>query len=320
MKQKIRVRDYKMGDGTLIQTADDFKNSATRDLAQLSDYNIDAAWINTFETARDAFSDKPTDVELMGLMMYATQQKNEARLLLLEEIRQVVGRARLVFSENDGRYRAFGTEDLSNQTDNDLVRTGRRVVRMGTNFLGDLAAKGLTQAILDNLLVLTNDFDVKIDVQGDKVKERDIAVDERIKLGNELYALLVELGDVGKLYWSSKNEAYYNDYVIYKSPGQAPPQFETEGEVLPGQIVSASVTGVSENTVFQLQNTGAALLEFYFALSPVEPSGTVLFVVPPNNELTVSAQDLGYNVEQGYTYLNVKNSEMVPSGYKILWE
>jgi len=40
---------------------------------------------------------------------------------------------------------------------------------------------------------------------------------ERLAVGNELYDLIVELCDVGKRIWEHKNEAFYNDYVLYAS-------------------------------------------------------------------------------------------------------
>ena len=319
MKQRIRTRDYKMGDATLIQLADDFKSSATRDLTELTSYGLSVAKLTTFQTLRDTFSDMPTDVELMGALMFCTQQKNDARNFVLEDIRQVTGRARMVYKETDGRYRSFGVEDLSNQTDNELVRTAKRVVRMGERFLTELADKGLTQAILDNLSALALDFDNKIDLQGDAIKARDIAVDERIAMGNELYARLVELGEMGKLFWASKNEAKYNDYIIYKSVGGKAPQHVAEGVVAAGSLVSASVSGISTDTELTLINDGGVDLQFYFAPSPVDETGAHIVVVPPNGELSVQALSLGFNEVDGSIYLNVRNTNLEAAGYRILW-
>ena len=319
MKQRIRTRDYKMGDATLIQLADDFKSSATRDLTELASYGLSVAKLTTFQTLRDTFSDMPTDMELMGALMYCTQQKNDARNLVLEDIRQVTGRARMVYKETDGRYRSFGVEDLSNQTDNELVRTAKRVVRMGERFLTELADKGLTQVILDNLSALALDFDTKIDLQGDAIKARDIAVDERIAMGNELYARLVELGEMGKLFWASKNEAKYNDYIIYKTVGGKAPQHVAEGVVVAGSLVSASVSGISADTELTLINDGGVDLQFYFAPSPVDETGAHIVVVPPNGELSVQALSLGFNEVDGSIYLNVRNTNLEAAGYRILW-
>ena len=319
MKKRIRTRDYKMSDAKLIQTADNFRSIGNRDLAELAVYNIDVAWMTNFENKRDEFSNTPTDVELMGDMIYATQQKNAARNVLLEEIRQMDVRAEFVFGKTDGRYRSFGFEDLSKQKDEALVRTGGRVFRRGTAFLTELGAKGLTVAMLTNLSNVTDDFDDKIDDQEDAVYARDIAVDERIRIGNELYAMLVELGEMGKAYWATRNEAKYNDYIIYRNPSEVPPQFETEGEVLPNLVVSTSVSGVSTNTVFELNNTNEAILEFYFAQTPTDPTGPNVIVVAPNSQLTVPALNLGFNEENGFTYLNVRNPSPQMGGYRILW-
>ena len=67
---------------------------------------------------------------------------------------------------------------------------------------------------------------------------------DRAILGNELYALIVEMFNAGKNYWFSRNEAKYKDYVIYNTPsGQA----ELSGEVgtITGVVFDAiSVEGI----------------------------------------------------------------------------
>jgi hypothetical protein len=125
--------------------------------------------------------------------------------------------------------------------------------------------------------------------------------------------------EMGKTYWATRNEAKYNDYIIYRNPSEVPPQFETEGEVLPNLVVSTSVSGVSINTVFELNNTNEAILEFYFAQTPTDPTGPNVIVVPPNAQLMVPAVNLGFNEENGFTYLNVKNPSPQMGGYRILW-
>ena len=320
MKLKIRKRDYKMGDATLVQTADDFVDSAQRDATELAAFGITPASITAIETARTAFADKPSDVFYMSDMMIATEAKNALRQQLLSEVRQIGGRAKIKFGEDSAKYRKFDLEKLSAQTDNDLVRVGRSAIEAATEYLAELATTGLTQTMIDDLKATNVAFDDAIDAQKKAIKKRDFAVDERIMLGNELYKLVVELAEYGKLCWEEVNEAKYNDYVIYRSAVAHPPLFETEGTVSAGEVVSASVSGVSVDTHLILANNSVVDLQFYFADSPVGETGAHIVVVPPNSELSVQAIALGFNEVEGSVYLNVRNTSLTDAGYKIKWD
>jgi hypothetical protein len=67
-------------------------------------------------------------------------------------------RVKLQFGLTSSKYRKFGTDTLSKQTDADLLITGKRVVRVAKMFLSELAKKGLTQTMLDTITGICNDF------------------------------------------------------------------------------------------------------------------------------------------------------------------
>lgn len=320
MKKREEVRDYKMSDGTLIQKSDTLQGVANRDLAELAGYGVEATTLTALEAARNAFDDTQTDEELMGDMVYATQLKNAKRVELLTAIKQIADRARIKFGKDDGRFRKFGVEMLSRNTDNELVRVGKRVGRVATEFLTELATEGLTEAMITAMLALKDEFDTLIDEQEEAVSNRDIAVDERIRLGNELYALMVNLAAKGKLCWESVNEAKYNDYVLTSSgsgSGGGTEPDVLEGSVAAGSVVNLSATGVSAATSFSLQNTGAAELKFYFAINPTDPSGPSEIFVPAGSTMSASAADLGYNEGGGFTRLMVANDSATGGSYRV---
>lgn len=319
MKLKIRKRTYRMKDADLTQTSDDIVDSAERDAAELVAYGITPVEITAIKAARDAFADMPSDNNFMADMMIATETKNATREQLHIAARQITGRAKIKFGDKSGKYRKFDTDDMSQLSDNDFVRAIRGVELAATEFLTELDSTGLTQTMIDDLLALRILFDDQVDAQKSAIKARDIAVDERIRLGNELYALLVTLADTGKLCWESVNEAKYNDYVIYKTSSSTTPQFEVDGSVDAGSVVSTSVTGITPETTLILRNTSTAVLDFFFAENPTDTTGTNVATVPANSEQTLTALQLGYNEAADIIRLNVFNQSAIAGSYEIEW-
>ena len=316
MPRREEIRRYRMSDAHLIQLADSVRQSAQRDATQLVDYGVSAATITALEAARDAFSDNPTDEELSGDLVIATQAKNANKTEVQRQVRQIADRARIKFGEADGRFRKFGVELLSRQGDDELIRTAKRVVRVATSLLPELTSEGVTAIKIAELGAIANTFDDLVDAQDEAFKNRDIAVDERISLGNNLYDLLVNLAAKGKLCWEDVNEAKYNDYILTSS-GSSNSQV-TEGAIAAQAIVSTSVTGVSPVTIFTLRNTGAVPLSFYFAELPTDPTGPSPITVAPNESVTRNALELGFSEQ--YSRLNVHNEQEAPSSYRIEWE
>lgn len=95
---------------------------------------------------------------------------------------------------------------------------GRRVVRVGTMYLSDLAPLGLTTAILSSLTTLCNDFENLIITQGIKIGERDITQKTVWKWAMLFLHQLKNYCRLAKSAWRTLDAAKYNDYLIYDSP------------------------------------------------------------------------------------------------------
>jgi hypothetical protein len=97
------------------------------------------------------------------------------------------------------------------------------VVRVGTEFLVDLTANGLTAAMLTAITTLCNEFDLLIIDMEVKIAERDIMQEDRVEAGNVIYKSLVSYTTTGLSIWETSDVAKYNDYVIYDTvTGEAP--------------------------------------------------------------------------------------------------
>jgi hypothetical protein len=76
---------------------------------------------------------------------------------------------------------------------------------------------GLTQPVLDKVLEATLAFENAVHLQRDKVSDRDIMVERRTEMGNQLYKELIVLCNIGKDIWLDKDSVKYEQYVIYES-------------------------------------------------------------------------------------------------------
>jgi hypothetical protein len=89
---------------------------------------------------------------------------------------------------------------------------------MANAYTVELQAKGLTAGMIADLDTKCTQFDLAIAAKEDAVLAREVATEQRVTLANDLYARIVRICGFGKDYWFTRNEAKYNDYVIYDTP------------------------------------------------------------------------------------------------------
>ncbi len=236
-KKKEAMRVYTLSDADLAQLGDKAVELITRDIAELDTYGIDDDDKDWIADTTTSFKNYPTDEELEGEVSDKTEKKDEAADVVKVDVRSIMVRASNAFGVKAAKYRKFGTKGMDNMDDNNLHRLGNRVVRVATGYLAELAEEGLTQAIIDVLDDKNNAFGDAIDAKDEAVRERDISTEDRVDLGNSLYEKIVKVFNAGKDYWVNKDEAKYNDYVIYEggSSSEEPPAGEPpiEGPPIP---------------------------------------------------------------------------------------
>lgn len=220
-----------MSDADLAQLGDKAVDLIERDAAELLAYGIDNEDSSFIAEQTQLFKDFPTDEELEGEVSTKTELKDAAADEVKVAVRSIMVRAKNKYGDQSGKYRKFGTKGMDDLDDNNLHRLGKRVVRVATEFLEELEEEGLTQDIIDDLAAKNALFDDGIDDKDEAVRERDISTEDRIELGNLLYEKIVKVFDSGKDYWVNKDEAKYNDYVIYDTPppGEEGPPIDPAG-------------------------------------------------------------------------------------------
>ena len=217
MKKPSVVRLYKFSDATLVTKGKEKIAFMRRDAAAFTPFGVTAPQVTTLETAITAFSNTITDVEAISNQTGVTAAKDAKADQLRVAIRAVMARAELKYGNSNAKYKKFGTEALSQQSDSDLLITGKRVVRVGTEFLTDLTPNGLTAAMLTAITTLCNEFEALIIDLKIKIGERDIIQEDRVEAGNTIYKTLVQYTTTGLSIWETTDIAKYNDYVVYNT-------------------------------------------------------------------------------------------------------
>ena len=226
VKQQV-VRLYKFSDAKLGTLTKEKIAFMRRDLTFFAGYNITTTQINALETATTNFQNFATNVEFENIQVEKTEFKDVKAEQLRIAIRNVMSRVVLKYPETSAKYKQFGTAELTKQTDSNLLITGKRVVRVGTSLLTDLAGNGLTAALLTPITTLCNEFEIALIDQKVAIANQDIFQEDRVEMGNALYETLVKYTNTGQSIWVSTDVAKYNDYIIYNTPSGE------EGEIQP---------------------------------------------------------------------------------------
>jgi hypothetical protein len=199
-----------------------------RDIAEFEKYGTTEDDVADTEAMASEWEQIKTDEELVGDHIQATQDKDELADKVRVDIRSIMTRVAKKFGEESAKYRKFGVSDLSHLEGGDLSYVALRVVRVAKEYLTQLESTGLTQAMITSLETEVKNYNSKLGVQEDAESERDIATEDRAEKANAIYRLIVEYCKTGRDIWYGKNEAKYNDYVIYDTPsgGQEEPPKE----------------------------------------------------------------------------------------------
>ena len=217
MKKKQHVkRKYNFADAELYARATERVKLAKKDLPLLKGYGYKPERLKRLVGLLLQFRDLPNDDELVGDQMLLTEKKDAAATRLRNAIRSVMTRVAMKYSRKSGHYRKFGTAKLADMSDPQLLFCGRRVVRVARQQSAQLEETGLNEDLLQKVVHACQSFEKALNLQQDRIAERDIAVERRIELGNKIYDELIVLCELGKDLWAEKDPKKYEQYVLYR--------------------------------------------------------------------------------------------------------
>lgn len=217
MKKQSGHRKYNFPDADLYLQSMERIRYAHRDIQHFQQYGYDLDRLKGFKAMCDKFRGLPDDDELVGDQMVTTEKKYTAAEKLKTAIRSLMTRVAMKYSNRSGRYRKFGTAKLGDMTDAQLLFCGRRVARVARQQIDFLEEVGVNENVIKRITDACRDFETALNIQQDKVADRDIAVERRVEQGNKLYDELVVLCNIGKDIWAEKDPVKYENYTIYES-------------------------------------------------------------------------------------------------------
>jgi hypothetical protein len=154
---------------------------------------------------------------MVGDQMLMTEKKDSAAERLKTAIRSLMTRVEMKYNNRSGRYRKFGTAKMGDMSDAQLLFCGRRVVRVARQQMDFLEETGLNETIIQRVADACKDFELSMNIQQDRIADRDIAVENRTEQGNKMYLELVVLCNIGKDIWADTDPVKYENYCIYES-------------------------------------------------------------------------------------------------------
>lgn len=202
----------------LAQRGDKVIRCYDRDSDLFAGYGYDGRIRDKLGIIISQVKDFPSDDYYESNQKLKTIEKNKIREILENNINDLRNRARLVYGIKSMEYSLYKFANTTEMADNELVQYALHIIQMAQPRLEELKKRQVTQELLNAILRGRNQLDAAIDEQTAAISLRKEKTVQRKHLANDLYKLLSEVCDVGKLIWRGKNEAYYSDYVIY---GQA---------------------------------------------------------------------------------------------------
>ncbi|MEZ4957608.1 MAG: hypothetical protein R2825_28880 [Saprospiraceae bacterium] len=217
MKKQHNNRKHNYPDADLHLQCLEKLRAAHQDLKHFEQYGYGVEKMIAFKALCDRFRDLPDDDELLGDQMLLTEKKYKAADKLKGAIRSLMTRVEMKFNNRTGRYRKFGAAKLGDMTDAQLLFCSRRVVRVARQQIDFLEEVGVNENILGKITEAAQEFENALNLQQDKVADRDIGVERRVEQGNIIYDELVTLCNIGKDIWDNKDKAKYELYCLYES-------------------------------------------------------------------------------------------------------
>ncbi len=188
-----------------------------RDLVELTEYAVTEAKIDEMIALADSFQEIPNDTLFRCDWSFAVENKKKLRNEISDIIRSLNLRAKMVFGANTSKFRSFQIDNISINSDIELLNNARQLHSIATENILLLESEGVTSAYLDSFLEKIADFEKAIDEAENKKKTRDFSTEQRTLVANQLYSLIRKYCNYGKIIFKNISPAKYNDYLVFKT-------------------------------------------------------------------------------------------------------
>lgn len=235
-----KATDFSFGYAELNQRGDHMVYLYTRDKEVFLSLGFSATFDTEIKDKVDESKSVESDDYWLGIKKMKRAAEKNARKVLLRSIDMFQLRTGLLFGTDSAEFQSFRFAGASGLKNDELVRYAKGLLKTAERFGETLTAADGMQAFIDGLKADGEVLDNAIDAVKQAIDQRDEASQTRARVGNELYGMITQVCDAGKRYWKGKNEAYYNDYVIYGSSAALPEDEEEEATPADGDTTDTT--------------------------------------------------------------------------------
>lgn len=283
-----------------------------RDAAELDARGVTAARLANLDTLLADFFTHPEAGVMSALVSVAVSKRNIMYDNLMARLRDVAGVASMALGVQSAEYRSFRYAKIHELGQDSFLFRAETMCDRADEFQAILTPRGISAADILAIRNLLPTFKNLIKAVDNANFQRDISTDKRHKSANDLYTELVDLAGIAKIYYQDRDEAKYNDYVIYATSETA--QTRT-GRLSANEKKTRKWEALSSETEFIAENESAGELKMYFSKSDNGKPATVFKMLAPHSKQTLNiASELGYNKETNATHFvlqNMSNNEVV---------
>ena len=201
-------RDYRITDSKLISFAGQLCHSVQSDLPYLQKYGITETDIVAIDAVRNQMIELQSNADNMMSAKQLTEAKNKMGELIMEIIKQMAMRVELQWGKESSQYKQLGNMNVSRMSQIELNNSAKIVHTMMTEYLPSLAATGLTQAMLDGLAALIEQYEANISERLKIENNRINMTEKRKTIGNKLYAMVKRVCITAQIAVPNKSEFY----------------------------------------------------------------------------------------------------------------
>lgn len=209
-------RNYRFTDADLCMIVSNLIYFIEIDMSDFETFGINEEKINELKELKSIFEIYPSDNSYVAEIMIATEDKNAVREQVLNIISQMAMRVSAKWGNDSSKYKRLNLYNPRKMSDNVLLTTSRSIHTAMVDYLPELEEYGLTADKLLEFENLNSTFENVKNLQQEVIANRDQTTIERIKRGNELYALVVKYSRIGKILYERTNPVKAKNYLIYK--------------------------------------------------------------------------------------------------------
>ena len=292
------ITNFNFSFGELLQQSLEKQNYLTRDQAELAPRGIGPERLDAFAVLLQQFQDIAPDEVYKALLSGAVEKRDATRESLSIKMRDVAGVAAIALGENSAEYRTFNYKKISGSDVPEFLLLAENMADRAVIYASQLAEKGITDSAITEIRAAIAAFQQEIKDVATARANRDLETQARRTAANALYTELSDMAEIAKVYFQDRDEAKYNDYIIYATSETA--QTRT-GRLKAKQTKTRELEAINPDTSIIIKNEGEAPLQAYFSQhtdgNPAPEGDTGIFaVIPPHETLTfIAAENLGYN-------------------------